>query len=906
MKRFVVVVSFLGVSILTFLVVERSPSSESIPAHRGSAYPSEAMEGTADNPLARVEYDWMRLKDPATNEIPRGIAHKELDFVHRMEQEADLHAVTRSDDWVSRGPNNIGGRTKALAIDVTNENVIMAGSITSGMFKSIDGGNSWVRTTTPDQLPSVTWIAQNKSPGRENIWYYGTGDRSPVGLTSSANGFHAAFYRGDGIFKSVDGGDTWARLPSTISNSAAQTNIFDFISGLATFGDDGVLAATAAGVYKSTDGGATWNESLGIGGLEAYQFEQYPSVEIAVASGGTFYAAVGGSGPYAGVYRSTDEGANWGKISPDDWPASTHRTVIAPAPSNDQLVYFFTETEEYHQQLRKYEPGVGWSDLSSGLPFDAQMATYGGYMMTLYVKPDDENTLFLGAFDLFRSTDGGASFELISGHGPRFHVDQNSLAFYPSNPNRMIAGNDGGLYRVENNLAATTDENLDWNSLNNGYLTTQFYTVAVDHGMPGSEVVIGGTQDNGVEFTDSSDPDAPWTILRGGDGGNVVIADGGQYVYFGLAATLQLWRATPPYDFSKQTQITPTSGLLGFSATPMVLDPHDQKIMYAAMRRTVWRNSDLTAIPDGGEQTDVNWDTLQYLSDDYVMAMGMSPAEPRRLYLASLLPDYSVRVLYIDNPQEGQKEPVDITGGLPTYAYGAWVSCIAVDPRDANKVMLVLSNHGVISIYASEDGGSNWTPVAGNLEEHPDGSGNGPTVRWLSILYVQDQPVYLAATSVGIFSSIKLDGMNTIWSPEARTSIGNRIVDMIDVRQSDGFVAAATHGNGVYTTYITTLPAVATAIEEPLEQPEAFEIASAYPNPFATSTTIAYDLPRAGAVSAGVFDIRGRKVATLFDGVQRAGRQELRWNASSAADGVYFVRVDYANQSRTERVVLQR
>jgi hypothetical protein len=179
-------------------------------------------------------------------------------------------------------------------------------------------------------------------------------------------------------------------------------------------------------------------------------------------------------------------------------------------------------------------------------------------------------------------------------------------------------------------------------------------------------------------------------------------------------------------------------------------------------------------------------------------------------------------------------------------------------------------------------------------------------VRWLSILYVQDQPVYLAATSVGIFSSIKLDGMNTIWSPEARTSIGNRIVDMIDVRQSDGFVAAATHGNGVYTTYITTLPTVATAIEEPAEQPEAFEIASAYPNPFATSTTIAYDLPRAGAVSAGVFDIRGRKVATLFDGVQRAGRQELRWNASSAADGVYFVRVDYANQSRTERVVLQR
>ena len=130
---------------------------------------------------------------------------------------------------------------------------------------------------------------------------------------------------------------------------------------------------------------------------------------------------------------------------------------------------------------------------------------------------------------------------------------------------------------------------------------------------------------------------------------------------------------------------------------------------------------------------------------------------------------------------------------------------------------------------------------------------------------------------------------------------------MIDVRQSDGFVAAATHGNGVYTTYITTLPAVATAIEEPAEQPEAFEIASAYPNPFATSTTIPYDLPRAGAVSAGVFDIRGRKVATLFDGMQQAGHRELRWNpTSSAADGVYFVRVDYGGSTQVEKVVLER
>ena len=904
MKRTILVVWFLSISVLALLIVDKFSESEPPPTQKGSTYPSEAMEGTAENPRARAEYDWVRLRDPATNRIPRDIAHKELEFVHRMARQADLQAITSADDWVSRGPNNLGGRTKALAIDITNENNILAGSTSSGMFKSTDGGNSWVKTTAPNQLHSVTCIAQNRAAGNEQIWYYGTGDSDPQSIFNSGTGQPGtnSFYRGDGIFKSTDGGDTWTQLPSTVSGTPDQTDPFDFVWSIGTFGEDGVVAATGWGIYRSTDGGQSWERTLGSDGGQLSS----PNTEVAVGPNGMIYATVAGDGPDHGVYRSKDA-ATWEDIT-NDWPESTLRTVIAPSPSDSGVVYFFTEVTPQQQILSKFESGTDWTNLTSGLPFNAQMATFGGTLLVLRVKPDDENTLFLGAIDLFRSTDGGASFELISGHGENFHPDQTSIAFYPSNPKRMIVGNDGGLYRTEDNTAATTGENLAWTSLDNGYLTTQYYTVAIDHGTPGSESIVGGTQDNGVTYTSSPNPTTPWQIIFGGDGATVAITDGGQYVYHANAATFKIFRNAPPFGAQQRTEVTPTGVPLGLWLTIFKLDAFDQKIMYLASQQALWRNSDLTAIPhqDAGGTTDVNWDSFENVTTHYIHSLGMSGAEPRRLYYsaADVSADAEEKVFYLDNPQSGQPTPVDITGeNFPDFPYTPHINCIAVDPRDANKVMVVFSSYGVLSIFASDDGGGSWTPVSGNLEENPDGTGSGPSVRWLSILYVQDQPVYLAGTSVGLFSSAKLDGMNTKWSPEAATSIGNVVVDMIDVRQSDGFVAVATHGNGVYSTYITTVP---TAVEEQVEQPEAFEIVSTYPNPFATSTTVAYELPRAGVVSAGVFDIRGRKVATLFEGMQQAGRQELRWNPGSAADGVYFVTVDFGGSTQVKKIVLER
>lgn len=774
-------------------------------AHHAQQQPaSQPAEGTRDNPYARAEYEWMKLRDPRTGTIPHDIGLRENELAAKIAAEgAAAGSVPLARNWVSRGPVNIGGRTKALAIDATNEAVILAGGVSSGMWKSGDGGETWRKTTAPTQLHSVSCVVQSTSPGRQSTWYYGTGEAaSSMGGSAGGPMMTNAYYRGDGVFKSTDGGESWTLLAATASGTPTQTDPFDFVWGLATFGADGVYAATSTGLWRSTDGGTSWDHPLNFG-------ESYPSTEVAVGANGTAWATIGGDGPAAGIYRCLD-GALWNKLQPQPpgWPAKTLRTVIGLVPTNQSKVFFWTaedEPQNLRTHLYRYVEGSPWTDLRPKLPWGGDITTFAAGMLVLKVKPDDENTLFIGAMNLHRSTDGGQSWVLVDDlvTWGRFHVDQHSLAIYPSHPRRMIAGNDGGLFRTEDNLTNLGQyEQVAWYPLNNGYLTTQFYTVAVDHGTPGSPMVAGGMQDNGCMYTQSAKPADPWRLFVWGDGGYMSITNGAQYVYTSLGATLGVYRNAWVNGDVQVTEVTPTAANMGLWMNPMILDAHDSRIMYFPAANELWRNSDLTQIPYvfPPQRTSLNWSRLTNVHE-MISALAMSEALPLRLYYGTT----DGAVFRLDNPQSGQPLAVRLSStGLPAYAY---IHCIAVDPRDADTLLVVYPNYGIISIYASGDGGQHWVGVAGNLEESSDGSGSGPSVRWVAVLYVQDHPVYFAGTSVGLFSTTSLNGMSTVWIKEGGTAIGNVVVDMIDVRQSDGYVAVGTHGNGVYTTTVTSLPA---------------------------------------------------------------------------------------------------
>lgn len=175
--------------------------AQRLPAPQQATAPPTKPPGShnKDNPAARAEYEWLMLRDPATGTIPADIREQELRLAAaRLNGQRTL----AGGDWVARGPFSVGGRTRALAIDLSDENIILAGGVSGGMWRSEDGGATWSLTTALADLQyTVTCLAQAPRPGFRHIWYYGTGEDS--GNSASAGG---AFLTGRGLFKSEDGG----------------------------------------------------------------------------------------------------------------------------------------------------------------------------------------------------------------------------------------------------------------------------------------------------------------------------------------------------------------------------------------------------------------------------------------------------------------------------------------------------------------------------------------------------------------------------------------------------------------------------------------------------------------------------------------------------------------------------
>lgn len=877
----------------------------------------------------RLEYERMRLADPATGEIPRHIRERELAFAATLPNDGMIAAKGISTlNWTSRGPWNLGGRTRALGIDVSNESNILAGSASGGMWRSADGGTSWSPTTSWAVQQSVTCLAQDIRPGHTSTWYYGSGEA--YGASASGGG---AYYLGNGIYKSTDGGATWTSLTATSSNTPHSFDTFwDAIWNIDTDPsetvNDEVYAATLGAVYRSTDGGTSWTAARG-GSTSAYSY----FTDVQVTSSGVVYATLSSDGPQKGIWRSID-GISWTNITPPNFPADYNRIVIGIAPSDEDQVWFLGNTPGFGQpdtnfqgdiewnSLWKYtylsgngdSTGGMWSDRSSALPttggpFD-KFNCQGSYDLVVKVKPNDTNTVFIGGTNLYRSTNGftddtqttfiggyaiGTDFPLIQSY-PGHHPDQHALEFYPSDPGRMISANDGGVFLCTDNAASS----VTWTPLNNGYLTSMFYTVAIDHASPGNNIVIGGAQDNGSWWTNSASPTAIWTQPRGGDGSFCAIADNQSAYYFsiqnGKVMRAQLDAAGNVTDFSR---IDPIGGKDYLFINPFTLDPSNNNIMYLAGGKRMWRNNDLAGIPYAGnwDSISTNWypfaDTLP-LPSTKITAVAASKTPANRLYYGT----DKGKVFRVDNAN-ATPAPAPVNISFIQFPASGYVNCIAVDPNDADHVIVVFSNYSVYSLFRTTDGGSTWEKIGGNLEANNAGSGNGPSCRWASILPVQGGNVYLVATSTGIYGTTWFNGTSTVWTQLGTNTIGNAVCDMIDVREADGLVAVATHSHGIYSTNIVNVNEL--GINEPRAS-NNFSLTN-YPNPFSASTTIAFSLSGSCDVHIELMDELGRTVKVLASSNMPKGKHSIVLQGENLAPGTYYCRLRAGNATETRKIL---
>ena len=847
--------------------------------------------GTEDDPGAQAEMEFLMLRDPRTNAIPIGIRRRERLFARelparstRNRSEGDRASRTQALTWTERGPNNVAGRTRAFAVDIANPATLLAGSVAGGLWKSTDDGASWSIRTAPGQLHGMTCIAQDRRAGQTHVWYAGTGEIR--GSTTNDTRW-GSLYRGDGIFKSTDNGESWTLLPSTISSTPQVSDAFDFVVDVATnpanATQDEVLAATHLGIRRSVDGGTSW--SLVIPSDSGF-------TDVAITAAGVMYACTR-TGSQVAVWRSTN-GTAWTSIKPVAFPGFARRIVIGLAPSNPQLAYFFVDGADNGpqvagHQLWRYDyvagdgSGAGgtWVNRGGNLPSDIN--TQAAYDMVVDVKPDDESFVVLGGTNLYRSTNGFATSgatSVIGGYpfwpDGNHHPDLHAGAFSPANPNVYYSANDGGVSRAQD----ITLLDMEWTSLNHGYNVTQFYSVSIAPDA-GSDMILAGAQDNGSQLGNAPGA-SDWNMVYGGDGTVVRVspaaADRLYTQYQNGPIQRQSWSG------ADLTDMRPAGSFNQLFVNPIALDPNDSSILYYAAgvstsSSRIWRNDSAPIAT-----TTTGWSSLSTTEvgagSGYarrISALGVSTAnDPNVLYYGTI-DGIVVRAVnaHTAAPAVTNISPPGLNSGTRS---GGFVRCIAVDPTDSDRALVAFGNYNFPSLWYTTDGGASWTDVEGNLA-----GPSGPSVRWASLFFIDGQLQVFLGTSIGVLSTTSLAGGSTVWFQEAGDAIGNVIIGYLDYRASDRTLAVGTHGRGVFTTRF--VPSVGTGEPPPASR---VTLRASYPNPSRASTTIAYELPAASEVSLRLYDVTGRRVATLVEARQERGRHEARLATGRLAAGAYY------------------
>ncbi len=800
------------------------------------------------NPFQKERFLQQRYADPRTGKIPVNIEERTLAFANSKKaasQRLNSNGIDVNNvNWKHRGPFDLGGRMRAMVIDSRDPQVMVVGSVSGGLWRSENGGDTWKKISTIAENPSVTSIIQDPRSGFEDIWYYSGGEI--FGNTASVIqtfDFDDGFYSGRGVYKSEDGGRTWSALPATIiGNTPRLDNIFDRTWRIVIHPQTGDLYVAASGaILKSSDDGASWSVVLG-----SESILTTTDTDVYITEDGVCYATIGNRynalpGNLTGIYRSGDNGNTWTEISAPSLfdKNDVQRMVIGSGKGTNPSVYFIAAGKSQHYFFRyNYTSGIGdqsgslnnggaWTNLSANLPTNpSPIGTFnpqGGYNLCVEVHPNDSNVVFIGGSNLWRSTSGfndamnttkiggftiDNRFEIYKNHHPDIHA----LIFDPNDANRMFSLSDGGIHVTENNLNNDPDETpVNWQSINYNLISSQSFGVSL-HPVPGRPEIVAGFMDNHFRVSLDTAFEHKWVQASVNEGGYGEIANlPGRTVMYTSVIFSNIIRTELDANDDISSSVTVLNrGQLGDPnaqfVNPLRLDPNDNDMVYTIYGNEFWYLPNASSIPVGNQdvlwlsQPGVEWEKV--LGDFTVPAFSnfdvcVTPAN--KVVLGTR--DGSIYVCEDCNSPGARFNKVADARDLFTPAAGAesaWINCVKVDPANGDRWFITYSNFGVPSLFMTEDAGATWTNISGNLEENEDGSGAGPIVYWFENLKIENDEVFFAGTSTGLYATNELNGTSTVWVQQAADQIGNVPVRMVRAR-SDGMVAVATHGNGVFS-----------------------------------------------------------------------------------------------------------
>jgi len=739
-------------------------------------------------PDLKGAHDYLMMYDPNTGTIP---TERMLDAIeHAEDRRMSLSYANRMTEvnWVERGPNTIGGRTRAILMDPndsTNKKLWAAG-VSGGLWYTNDvtaANPTW--NSVDGTWGNLAVCSINSDPNDTNTMYVGTGER--MGIFSTAS-------RGLGMWKTTDGGATWTHLTSTenfnyvtdivVRNESGTSVVYAGVGGHYYEGKWHGSANT--GLWRSADGGTTWTQVMDTTSAGTV----YEIMDLDMGSDNRIWAAsrtnVYGDG--GGDIFYSDDGTNWTKASLGII-GNPNRTIIAVAPSDPNTVYGMiasSDTRKIQWIVKTSDSGANWTVYTAGtsdpFPVDSNGNVLGdangqaGYDLSLGVDPNDSNTVYAGELDAFKTADAGASWTQISGSSQTasMHVDQQNLKTVTSN--EIIFSNDGGIYY-------TNDAGATISSRNTGYNVSQFYSVAL-HPDVGSQYVIGGTQDNGTWTISGTDIQSGSAVV-GGDGAYTHIDQLNSSYQFTATTYNNIYRSTNGgSSFSYYANHEDSGGGdTGFFINPSTIDPTNKAFYSSVDASTILRLNNYETLADK---------TLMSVSlGSTASAFKMSPHTDGVLFVGTS----GGRVFKITDAHTSAYTATDISGSNMS----GYVSSIDIG-KDDNQILVTISNYGVTSAWETVGGGGSngWNDIEGDLADMP--------VRW-GLYNPNNYNQVILATELGTWVSDDVSASSPTWNP-SNDGLANVRTDMLVRRSSDNALAAGTHGRGLFysTGFTSTAP----------------------------------------------------------------------------------------------------
>ena len=797
---------------------------------------------------------------------------------------ANSKAAMLSAPWFPEGPNVVPqnltgymtngiGRVNCIAFDPVNPSVFYIGVAQGGLWKTTNNGLSYSPLTDNLPISRISDIAID--PVNPNTIYISVCDFEYVGVSLFTLGRKRNTHYGLGVYKSTDGGLTWAPTGLSFQLTNGDASLIRKII-IDPNNTSNLLACGVSGMYKSVNGGSSFTQ---VHDSLFWDMEQDPSNPntIYAATGWVMAAGIGS----AGIYKSTNFGSTWTLLNTGIPPTgSAQRVNIAISPANPNYVYAVTVDVNggCYGIYRTTDGGNNWTMQLSGvniLGYDDATSTggQGNYDLGLAMDLNDPEKLYVGGINVWVSDDGALTFNpathWTTSYGPSIHADIHEIKIHPTT-GLIYVCHDGGLHRTADvvpvpwpDLFTGTQFQTLWTNLSSGMNATSFYRISSSKSTSGE--LLAGAQDNGSFYFDG----ANWSTVFGGDGMDNLM-DTTTPGYFIASSQYGNFGATTDGGLSFFNLNPNIQNENAEWTSPIIRDPSNPSTMYCGFQNVV-------SSPDGGFTwlpTTALPPPLNFYGNE-LSALAVSPVNANNLWAAR-------RVRYeFANPgaiffsSDAGTTWNDVTGNLPDSLY---YTSLESDQFSANTTYISMA--GFVTgqkIYKTTTNGNAWTNISYNL----------PNLPVNCIKQLPGKNDLLAATDIGVWL---LPGGSTTWINVSQ-GLPNVIVSDIEFNQSLNKAYICTFGRGIWSTDLSLL----SGLDHPEQVLLDFSVSPSVNNgkfeinlPFASGSGTAID----------ILDIKGAVIEHLkADGKQIA----VQLNANS---GCYFIRVRHDQKMGVKKIIV--